>query len=157
MANFFVLLNTGDYVLQNDGSSRVLLNSSTGAATGVIIDGTHATQLIGSIAPPKPKPRVKEYELIALGKVTRKITLRARGKLLKIIESVIKARISRTFTESARSKVTKLHEIIEAHSFHYLDEKEYQHAKDIQERRRQAKAKRLRKLFEDFKDGEEDF
>lgn len=29
MADFFVLLNSGDYVLLNDGTSRVLLNSST--------------------------------------------------------------------------------------------------------------------------------
>lgn len=156
MADFFVLLNSGDYVLQNDGSSRVLLNSSTGVSTGVIIDGNHSMPLIGSFNP-RPAPRIREFELIALGKVTRKITLRATARIIKTLEAMVRARISRTFTESARSKVSKLWENIEAHSFHYMDEKDYEHARDIQERRREAKVKRLRKLFEDYKDSDDEF
>jgi len=41
-----IIKNDDGLILLNDGTSCILLNEQV-AATGVIIDGTHATQLIG--------------------------------------------------------------------------------------------------------------
>ena len=158
MADFFVLLNSGDYVLLNDGTSRVLLNSSTPAVdNGVIISGQHATPLIGSIAPPKRQTNIKEYELIALGKITRTVSILAKCTIIKIMMSEVRGRISRLFHENtALSKITRLIENINAKSFTYVNENDYQHAKKIQESRRIAKVKRLRSMFEEYKEFEDE-
>ena len=156
MPNFFVLLNSGDFVVLNDGTSKVILNSST-VEGGVVIENQHAVPLIGSIAPPKRQTNIREFELIALGKITRTVSIFAKCTLIKIMISEVKGRISRLFTENtASSKITRLIENINAKSYTFVDEKAYQHAKKIQESRRLTRIKRLRRLFEDYKDSEDE-
>jgi hypothetical protein len=190
MVDCFVLLNSGDFVLLNDGTSKVIMNSCDAPVdTGVIIEGTHPLPLIGSFDP-KPKRRVREWALTALAKLTRRAPLPStKTKISTRTESIVKARLSRIITESAVTKVTRLttlpidarsYHVIEnkihlstrrlsehttqvkdtilhemtakAYPYHKVDEKLFQHAKDIQQLRRQAKIAKLKEAFEDYKD-----
>lgn len=92
MADFFVLLNSGDYVLLNDGTSRVLLNSSTGVAA---VEGGGSGGKVKSVGHQLtdlgPRPHTVEN-----GESTSKVVIRpaniSKGKI------VLRLRGESTFT-----------------------------------------------------------
>lgn len=161
----FVLLNSGDYALLNDGTSKIILNEGA-EEPGVIISGTHAIQVLGD-----PKPKLKQYELTAGGKISRVSVLMAFARIQRIVSFEAYARLLRVSESAATAKITRLHEHIAtsdtfqriraeysldatASTFERNEDKERQaRATDAVDRFvRESKVAKLKKLFDLYRE-----
>ena len=164
MVDFFVLLNSGDFVLLNDGTSKVILNST--ADNGVIVQGIHATQLISD-----PKRKLKQYELTAGGQISRVSILTATGKIQRLSVNPVTAKLSRISENVATSKITRLYEMVaKGTSYHkiksvytlgataqifakdHTKETQYYHKKQLDKYVKESKVSKLRKIFDLYKE-----
>jgi len=155
MTDCFILLNSGDKILLNDGVSRVLLNSCDGNQ-GVILQGDHAVADLRGIGLGKKKKRtVLVYTLEAHSRLSRlrmststaRLTVitesKATCRLLKISEAFGAAKLLQTQTVIAESMIFRRNNtLLEI----------YNRANRARNDLIEQKKDRLRKLLEEYRD-----
>lgn len=153
----FVLLNSGDFVLLNSGD-KVLLNEAV-AAGGVDVQGTHALPVIG-VVEPRPKPRIKEFELTAIGKITRNSLFHATARLRRVLDFAALSKIIKpveTFF-TANSKITRAHGYLAEATTYSADpqkELEWNRNNTIDRYVKESKVRKLKDLYDMYSDIDE--
>lgn len=136
----------------------------SGVATGIQISGNHAQELIGNPAPfvdlrgrfdPKIKPKKKTHTFSAQAKVTRLRNLSATARIENVMHLSAVSKINRVLESKAVSKITRIRSLKTEASIFTRNEplsKRYQNPHNIEEAIREDKKRKIRKLFDQFKD-----
>lgn len=153
-----VLLNNGDFVLLNDGSSQVLLNTHV-APTGIRIQGTHPiVDLRGFGAGRKPKRKSRQICIMVNGKISCVFLMPTKGKLFRQVETKFQSQTSRALNLKTLGKLWK--------SKHFetkfrIDKKTRikifgKREAGIFEKLKESKLKKIKKLFDVYKESQDE-
>jgi len=160
MADCFILLNSGDKILLNDGVSALLKNSCDEVVvSGVTIEGTHATADLRGMGEGKKKKRVLVYTLEAYGQVSRQHQLTATAKTQRIVESTAIGKISKVTEAIATAKTVRVNSLLAEARVYSKGTKGIQDIQDVYDRNnktisyiREARKEKLKKMFDDYKE-----
>jgi len=156
MVDCFILLNSGDKILLNDGVSALLKNSCEEVVVkGVQLEGTHAVADLRGIGLDKKKDRVLVYTLEAYAQVSKIRTFRGAARILSITESVAKARLYKNREFVSKAQIIRNDSFIAESMIFHRDPKkrEFYHRVALARNNMiEQKKYRLRKLFDEYLD-----